>query len=582
MGYRGGVHRRLAVVAAAVILAQALLSAGSVVQAAGETPLASAAASPRVFWPDGGSVANATTLRWMLAAPATVTVDVFDWLGTVLVRRLVAGQAEDAGDHTVAWNGAAANGARVASAAYRFRLTVVDAAGTVTRTDFPVTMARTAIFPANPGAITVAIDAGHGGADPGAIRTGLYEKTANLDIALRLRSMLLGAGVNVVITRTTDRKVNTAKVDWNADHKVDYVDELAARIEIANAARASVFVAVHNNAMPYGPGGTETWYSPGRPFSAISRSLASSVQRSLLSALSPLRTRTWHPINRGVRTDVFYVLRPYKPPRVRRPSLMPGILGESLDMANRYELRLLKTPRARQAIAQGYYDGIAQFLAGRTYGAKYVLAGAAPGSLVEGGSGTIPVTVTNATNRTWPAGSVAATLSAVPAVAYYDGSNAAGLLLASVPLPADLAPGASVTLALPFVAPPYATFRPTAGRVLLKLDLLSGTQRWASAGVPPLQLPLLITPAAPPTPTPSPTPTPTPTTGPTPTPTRAAAPAAEPTGTATAQPTLAPTSTQPAPTSTPAPTPTAEPTLAPTAEPTPTVGPDATPSPNPS
>ena len=108
----------------------------------------------------------------------------------------------------------------------------------MTRTDFPVTMARSAIFPANPGAITVAIDAGHGGGDPGAVRPGLYEKTANLDIALRLRAMLVGAGVNVVMTRTTDRKVNTAQVDWTGDGKVDYRDELAARIEVANAARA--------------------------------------------------------------------------------------------------------------------------------------------------------------------------------------------------------------------------------------------------------------------------------------------------------------------------------------------------------
>ena len=129
-----------------------------------------------------------------------------------------------------------------------------------------MTKAPASIFPIAPGTMTVAIDPGHGGGDPGAIRPPLAEKTANLDIALRLRAMLLGAGVKVVMTRTSDSKVNRKNVDWTRDGKVGYRDELASRIEIANAARADVFVVVHNNGTPPGVGGTETWYDPTRPF----------------------------------------------------------------------------------------------------------------------------------------------------------------------------------------------------------------------------------------------------------------------------------------------------------------------------
>ena len=52
--------------------------------------------------------------------------------------------------------------------------------------------------------ITVIIDAGHGGEDGGCEGNGLVEKDLNLDIALRVASLLEEAGINVVMTRDTD------------------------------------------------------------------------------------------------------------------------------------------------------------------------------------------------------------------------------------------------------------------------------------------------------------------------------------------------------------------------------------------
>ena len=51
---------------------------------------------------------------------------------------------------------------------------------------------------------TIAIDAGHGGHDPGAIGNGLKEKEINLSIALKVQSILKQQGINVVMTRTND------------------------------------------------------------------------------------------------------------------------------------------------------------------------------------------------------------------------------------------------------------------------------------------------------------------------------------------------------------------------------------------
>ena len=76
----------------------------------------------------------------------------------------------------------------------------------------------------------IAIDAGHGGRDPGAIAAnGLKEKTLALIFARELRTVLQEAGrFGVVMTRDHDRKVS-----------------LHRRVEIARDAGADLFLSIH-------------------------------------------------------------------------------------------------------------------------------------------------------------------------------------------------------------------------------------------------------------------------------------------------------------------------------------------------
>jgi len=79
---------------------------------------------------------------------------------------------------------------------------------------------------------TVVIDAGHGGHDPGTIgRSGLREKSVNLDVANRLCKLLRNEGVKVIMTRSTDRFI-----------------PLEERAQIANRAGADIFLSIHSNA----------------------------------------------------------------------------------------------------------------------------------------------------------------------------------------------------------------------------------------------------------------------------------------------------------------------------------------------
>jgi N-acetylmuramoyl-L-alanine amidase len=81
--------------------------------------------------------------------------------------------------------------------------------------------------------LTVAIDPGHGGEDPGAVgKGGTYEKTVTLAIARRLREQIVADGsMRVALTRDGD-----------------YFVPLRTRVAKARAVQADLFVSVHADA----------------------------------------------------------------------------------------------------------------------------------------------------------------------------------------------------------------------------------------------------------------------------------------------------------------------------------------------
>lgn len=81
--------------------------------------------------------------------------------------------------------------------------------------------------------VVIAIDAGHGGEDPGAVGAhGLYEKTVVLQMARKLAALFNSSpGYRAVLVR-----------------KGDYYIPLRKRVEIARDARADLFVSIHADA----------------------------------------------------------------------------------------------------------------------------------------------------------------------------------------------------------------------------------------------------------------------------------------------------------------------------------------------
>jgi len=92
---------------------------------------------------------------------------------------------------------------------------------------------------------TIVIDAGHGGKDPGTHGISLKEKDVVLKIALKLGEYIEKniPDVKVVYTRKTDKFI-----------------PLDERAEIANKAKADLFISIHANAISTAKTyGTETW-----------------------------------------------------------------------------------------------------------------------------------------------------------------------------------------------------------------------------------------------------------------------------------------------------------------------------------
>ncbi len=515
------------------LLLGVVLVLGGTSPVAAAPPVTSMTIAGAPFFPDGDGVRDRVTLRLGLGRPAMLSVVVTDLAGRP-VRTLMAGRALAAGSYAVSWNGRNGAGRVVADAAYRFRVTATAGGRTTVAWSGYATKARAIPYPANPGAIVVVLDPGHGGPDPGARGAdGSYEDAYNLDIAKRLAAMLRGAGIRVVMTRTGDVAVNPKRLDLSPDGRYTGFDELQARVDVETLALPDLSLHIHNDASTDPAAhGTSTWCRSDRVFGAESCRLARLVLDEVVSALRPFGSSTWRPASRGVHWHDFFVLSPYDPAHRPRASAVPAVLLEGLFMSSYGDVRRLHDPAARQAIAAGAYTAIARWLNGRAWGAGYAVLGG-PVRLAAGASATYAVTITNRGARALPAGT-RLEARVVPAVPYYDGRverATPGPLIGSTLLAAPLAPGRSVTVDVTVKAPAKA------GSYLVQLGtVLADGTILARHGVVVLQRRLDVG-AAMPTPTPAPTPAPTPTPTPDPTP----APTPDPTPAPTPDPTPAPT-----------------------------------------
>ena len=170
----------------------------------------------------------------------------------------------------------------------------------------------------------IAVYAGHGGSDPGAVALGRMEKNLNLSVSNAVTAILQGWGYTVLNNRTTD------------------VDRSITRdANLANENRVDALVEIHFNSNQGPPGtGSEVFYSvrdTGR-----GRALAGAILRRIVA----LGFR-----DRGVKTqvnaqgqDAFAILR---------LANMPAVLVEAAFINNPDDMARLDINTMARAIAEG-------------------------------------------------------------------------------------------------------------------------------------------------------------------------------------------------------------------------------------
>ena len=187
----------------------------------------------------------------------------------------------------------------------------------------------------------IVIDPGHGGADPGTQHNGLVEKQLTLDIAQRLKALLVAQGWTVRMTRETDVDPLSADIlaKMHADGKPKADDRayLQTRCDVANNAGARMFISIHINSAPSesAHGTTVYWYKPQ------DAALAQAIERSVI----PLAGTQ----DDGTRHENFYVVR---------HSTMPAVLIETAFATNPGDVALLRQPSFLQNVAQGIANGV--------------------------------------------------------------------------------------------------------------------------------------------------------------------------------------------------------------------------------
>ena len=253
---------------------------------------------------------------------------------------------------------------------------------------------------AEPERLVVVLDPGHGGTGSGAVGFGVIERDSNLDFALRVEQLLLEAGFDVILTRRGEARTAEA-LDLDPDEVPGFLinrRDLQARVDLANAAEADVFVSIHSNAAEDPrASGVEVYWDELRAHSSDNERLAQALQESVLESLAiATGFRAW---DRGIREDtcwhfserwgecsplfilgpaqeikrtqiVFFGLDPallgFAPGQEvlrTRATQMPAALVELLFISNEFEAQVLKDETARQAMAIGIARGIERFFA---------------------------------------------------------------------------------------------------------------------------------------------------------------------------------------------------------------------------
>jgi len=193
---------------------------------------------------------------------------------------------------------------------------------------------------------TVVVDPGHGGIDGGAVGIGgIVEKNLNLEIALKLRDILLTNGYQVVMTRDSDRSIHSSGQSI-AEQKRSYMGN---RLKLMESTANSLVVSIHQNTFE------DSKYSGAQMFygkvNEESRFLAEAIQKRFVSNLQKDNKRQIKEAGKDL-----YLMYHVK---------TPIVLVECGFLSNPIESALLSDDTYQNKVAFTVFSGIMDYLGQR-------------------------------------------------------------------------------------------------------------------------------------------------------------------------------------------------------------------------
>ncbi len=199
----------------------------------------------------------------------------------------------------------------------------------------------------------VAIDAGHGGAWPGAEYDGRVEKKENLKLAKLLKEELESNYENITVYMTRED---------DTTHSSDLAEDLKLRVERAKEAGADIYVSVHfNSSVEHDTHGAMVCISKQPNVTEASELLANCI----LNRLETLGLKNNGPYKRN-STDTYddkgETVDYYAVNRHGANNDLPAIIVEGCYMDHATDIPFMKDDAALQRLAEAEAKGIAEYL----------------------------------------------------------------------------------------------------------------------------------------------------------------------------------------------------------------------------
>ncbi|WP_087065901.1 InlB B-repeat-containing protein [Intestinibacillus massiliensis] len=189
------------------------------------------------------------------------------------------------------------------------------------------------------GVMTILLDSGHGGKDPGESGNGLEEKRVNLAVTQYLKEMLENAGVKVVMT------VESLDTDLKGSDRIAFVREKMDQYNF------DLSVSIHHN----GGGGVGA-----EVFVQTDKQDPSGASRDLGNLIIEEYKKLGQ-TSRGVKTQNLYMVR------VPSEFGVPGILSEFCFLDNASDAVKIDSDEEQRAEAQALYNAIMAYFENHEY-----------------------------------------------------------------------------------------------------------------------------------------------------------------------------------------------------------------------